>query len=65
MLRQTLHGGLVNLLYDDGERETRVSLSLVRHRGVQGSDFPLSDTVSDSDNEEGEGGGGTRCHAWP
>lgn len=56
-LSQTLHGGLVNLLYDDGERETRVSLSLVRHRGERGHALSGSDSVSDTVSEEGEGGG--------
>lgn len=42
----------MNLLYDDGERETRVPLSLVRHRGEPepwGSD---SDASSESDSSE-------------
>lgn len=29
---QTLNGGLVNLMYDDGEKETKVHLSLIRKR---------------------------------
>lgn len=51
-IRQTLHGGLVNLLYDDGEPETRVPLSLVRHRGAQLSGSSDSDANSDSDGSE-------------
>lgn len=45
---QTLHGGLVNLLYDDGERETRVPLSRVRHRGA-----PAPRCSDDSDASSG------------
>lgn len=47
----------MNLLYDDGERETRVSLSLVCHRGARGNASPGSDSVSDSDSDAGDEAG--------
>lgn len=49
-IRQTLHGGLVNLLYDDGEAETKVPLSLVRHRGAPSGGSSDSYSSSDSDS---------------
>eukprot|EP00904_Undaria_pinnatifida_P006973 jgi/Undpi1/3405/HiC_scaffold_15.g06778.m1 len=78
IVTKTLHGGLVNLLYDDGERETRVSLSLVCHRGARGNASPGSDSVSDSDSDAGDeaeparaynpvpvgGGGKARGNGW-
>lgn len=48
----------MNLLYDDGERETRVPLSLVRHRGAPEAWCSDSDDGSESDDsEEGVKGG--------
>ncbi|CAN0076788.1 unnamed protein product [Pylaiella littoralis] len=51
---KTLHGGLVNLLYDDGEAETRVPLSFVRHRGATADESSDSYASSDSDSSDKE-----------
>lgn len=40
------------MLYDDGERETRVPLSLVRHRGAPEPWCSESDASSESDRSE-------------
>ncbi|CAN0110081.1 unnamed protein product, partial [Scytosiphon promiscuus] len=58
VVTKTLHGGLVNLLYDDGERETRVPLNLVRHRGsVAGTPSDDSESSSESDDSSEEEAG--------
>ncbi|CBN78993.1 expressed unknown protein [Ectocarpus siliculosus] len=49
VVTKLLHGGFVNLLYDDGERETRVPLALVRHRGATAAMTMDSDSGDSSD----------------
>ncbi|CAM9143869.1 unnamed protein product [Ectocarpus sp. 12 AP-2014] len=49
VVTKLLHGGFVNLLYDDGERETRVPLALVRHRGATAAMTVDSDSGDSSD----------------
>lgn len=49
-----LTGGLVNLVYDDGERETRVHVSLLRVPGIRDRAVVGTTTQSDLDREPGE-----------
>ncbi|CAB1107337.1 unnamed protein product [Ectocarpus sp. CCAP 1310/34] len=49
VVTKLLHGGFVNLLYDDGERETRVPLALVRPRGTTAAMTVDSDSGDSSD----------------
>lgn len=47
---QTLHGGLVNLAYDDGGKESRVHTSLLRRPGLGVEQ--MSDEETDSEPED-------------